>query len=64
MEKPVEDVKEGRYNITEYPLDDTSGNKAVECVPESLMGAHERKNVASIEDLNVFGTLCLMKLTT
>jgi hypothetical protein len=56
MSKLMEDVKEGRYKVTEYALADTSGNKAVECVPESLTGAHERKNVESIEDLNVLTT--------
>jgi hypothetical protein len=53
MNKLVEDVKAARYRITEYALDDASGTKAVESVPESSTGADERKNVVSTEDLNV-----------
>jgi hypothetical protein len=62
MSKLVEDVKEGRYKVTEYALADASGSKAVECVPESLTGAHERKNVESIEDLNVPATFSSERL--
>lgn len=53
MDSLVEDANGGRFTCTEYALDDASNTKAVECIPESSMGIHERKKVISIEDLNV-----------
>jgi len=53
MDLLVEDAKEVRFTCTEYEVDDANRTKAVECIPESSIGVHERKKVITIEDLNV-----------
>jgi hypothetical protein len=53
MEAIIEDIKERRYNTTEYSLDDETDAKAVECIPTSSTEAKERKKVVGLDDLNV-----------
>ena len=53
MDKAVEDVKEGRYTTSEYSPEDGSDSRVVECIPASAVTAQERKNVISLDDLNV-----------
>ena len=57
MEKLVAEVKEKKYNTNKYSLDDGSGAKAVECIPESAVGVKERTAITSVDDLNVSSIL-------
>jgi hypothetical protein len=57
MEAIIEDIKERRYNTTEYSLDDETDAKAVECIPTSSTEAKERKKVVGLDDLNVRSSL-------
>jgi hypothetical protein len=51
MSKLTEDVKERRYNKTEYALEDGSGGMAVELIPASSPTATERTKVVTLDDL-------------
>jgi len=59
MEAVIEDIKQRRYNTTEYSLDDETGAKAVECIPTSATEAKKRKKVVGLDDLNVCSSLAL-----
>jgi hypothetical protein len=50
MEKVIENR---RYTTQEYIFDDETGIKAVECIPASSGAVQERKNVSTLDDLNV-----------
>lgn len=49
----VEDVKERRFQTTEYSLADEGGAKAVESIPISAVGKKEPLNVVALDDLQV-----------
>ena len=53
MTSIIEEVKEGKYTITEYPFDDGNEAKAVESVPDSLAKENQRRQVTGADELNV-----------
>jgi hypothetical protein len=53
MNNLTEDVKEKRYNKTEYALEDGSGGMAVELIPASSPTATERTKITALDDLKV-----------
>ena len=61
-DKLVEDVKERRYQTTEYALSVEGGAKAVDSIPLSAVGKQESLNVAGLDDLRVY-SLCMSILT-
>jgi hypothetical protein len=53
MDRAIEEIKESKYDIKEYPVTEGSGATAVECIPISKVGKEERLNVTALDDLNV-----------
>jgi hypothetical protein len=53
MTDSIEELKEGKYNISEYPLEDGNGVAAVECVPESIVNHKNRLKVIGLDTLQV-----------
>ena len=53
MSAVIEEIKEGKYKISEYQLDNDSEAKVVECVPESSAQTQERLKVNVLNDLKV-----------
>jgi hypothetical protein len=53
MNKFVKDVKDQKYESTEYIFDDGSDVKAIECIPISAVGGKQRSRIENLDDLNV-----------
>jgi hypothetical protein len=54
MSNDIEEVREGKYSVSEYILDDGTEAKAVECLPESLAHSKERLKISGLDDLKVY----------
>lgn len=50
----IDDIKERRFQTTEYSLDEETGAKAAESNPVSAVGKKERLKVGALDDLHVF----------
>ena len=57
MDKVIADLKESKYEVKEYSLDENSDVKAVENIPFAAITSKERLKVVGLENLKVSASL-------
>jgi len=58
-DKLIKEMKERRFHITEYSLNDGTDAKAAESIPVSAVGKHEPLKVVALDDLQVISSLSI-----